>query len=228
MKLKITKFLLLGIVLSFVFNLFYSYVNYLLLLDNNYFNPYLSASLLIVLFLIIFINVMGKYYKKLFDVEIIAKKMFFLMSIFPLLFFSIYLSFLANIYYDLSFTNYKVNKSAFYTVRTISQDVSDDNLNKRTNDFFKDILSKEKVDADNFSASIQLPNNSIDYGANFVLNIEDTRNYDIIKYYTFVPFTSNFRWIYFYNFINGATNEHTNGLTVTNDIKYTTPYGDYN
>ena len=229
MKFNIFKFIIIGIFVGFLFNILYSYVNYFLLLNNSYFNPRVLSIAFICIYFIAFINFMPKYYKNLFDLDIINKKMFLVVSFIPLISFGVYLAVLTNIYYDLSFTNYKMNKAAMYTVRTISSNIDNEiDINQQTTDFISMVLNKEQINADDFVYDIKIPNNSINYGSNFVLNIKDTRNYTNLKYYTLVPFSSELRWMYFYNFTNGNNIGEKENISVSTNIKYSTPYGDYN
>ena len=219
MKLSILKFVLSGVFLGFSLCLLFSYLNYGILLENEYINPQFTAIVFILIYFIIYSIVMPKYYCRVFHVSQIRKSYFLLFSLLPLIGFSVYLGVLTNLYYELLHTNYKINKASFYAVRTISEKVGETDLDSFTKNFMQNVLEKENVDVRPFEFKLQLPNETSANGNTFVLKIYDQRGYENAMRIGLIPFSPTMQWSYLYNF-SGEKKEY-------NEIKYSTPYGEF-
>ena len=139
-----------------------------------------------------------------------------------------YMALLGSIYYDIAHSNYEVIKTSKYVVRQLSNDASlnKDNIQSSALSQFSDVLDKEKVDSQYFECEVQMPNDSMSYGANFVFTVYDNRNYDNLRYYTAAPLPNRMKWQFFYNFTNGQSSDDavSKNDALFENIKYSTPY----
>lgn len=231
MLLKILKVNIAGLVFGLLFCLLYSYMNYILLLNNNYVNPYFILVIVMIFFFASFLWIMNKYCYYLSDeYESLVDNMAKLVGVLflPLVATSMYMAFLGSIYYDIAHSNYEVIKTSKYIVRQLSNDASlnKDNIQSSALSQFSDVLDKERVDSQYFECEVQMPNDSMSYGANFVFTVYDNRNYDNLRYYTAAPLPNRMKWQFFYNFTNGQSSDDavSKNDSLFENIKYSTPY----
>lgn len=219
MKFAVFKFTVSGVLFGFFVCLLFSYLNYGLLIENEYINPRIIAVAFVLVYFLIYSIVMPSYYCRIFQVAQIKKTTFLLLSLVPLISFSLYLGVLMNLYYDLLHTNYKINKASFYAARTISEKIGENDLDTFTQTFMQNVLDKEGVNTGDFEFKIQLPNETSANGNTFVLSVYDKRGYEKALMIGLVPFSPTMKWNYLYSFVG-----EKKGYS---EIKYSTPYGEF-
>ena len=219
MKFAVFKFTVGGVLFGVFVCLLFSYLNYGLLIENEYINPRIIAVAFVMAYFLIYSIVMPSYYCRIFQVTQIKKTTFLLLALIPLVSFSLYLGVLMNLYYELLHTNYKINKTSFYATRTISEKVGETDLDTFTQTFMQNVLDKEGINTGDFEFKIQLPNETSANGNTFVLSVYDKRGYEKALMIGLVPFSPTMKWNYLYSFVG-----EKKGYS---EIKYSTPYGEF-
>ena len=220
------KYVVFSIFFVFMFLFLYSFSSYELILKNIYINSYVFAGVFVIVFILVYLTLGTFVYRIIFQKDERKRFVFLVKSIIPILLFSFGLGFLSNIYNELNYTNYQVTKAGKFVAKNVSTfNGSEEEISNNLKNLMDDVLRNQGVNVANLSYSFKLPTKTTNYGDSFIIEVQDVRRFYVWKNFTLMPLPKDYKWRFFYNFMNKS---ETNGNNrVISQVNYSTPYDDF-
>lgn len=214
----------LGILISFLFCLLISYIDFYLLLTQTFFTPKFVGVSVGIIYSIVFVWLMGNYSKSYLGNNW-NKKTFYKCTIIPLIFFLTYISYITTTYTTLYRNNINVQKSGIYVAKTLSSySGTKEELEAIMKPVFVNVIKHQGLNPDEFEAVLKLPNNTSQYGQNFIIEIKNNTDISYYPYITLSPVNKKQEWIFFYVFTNTNYEGENNTNLSNKKIEFLTPY----
>lgn len=224
MKLIYFKTISLGIFISFLFCLLISYIDFYLLLIPTFFTPKFVGVTVGIIYAVVFVTTMGNYTKSYF-LENWNKKIFYKSIIIPLMFFLVHVSYITTTYTTLYRNDVNIQKSGIYIAKTLSSfSGTREELEEMIKPFFADVIKHQGLNPDEFELAIKLPNNTSQYGQNFIIEVRNNTDISYYPYITLSPVNKKQEWIFFYVFTNRNYEGENNTNLSNKNIEFLTPY----
>lgn len=220
------KFIVFSVFFVFLFLFLYSFTSYELILKNIYINSYILTGIFTLVFILIYLTLGTFVYRVIFLKNERNRFLFLGESILPIFLFSFGIGFLSNIYHELNYTNYQVTKAGKFVAKNVSTfNGSEEEISNNLKSLMDDVLRNQGVNVTNLSYSFKLPTKTTNYGDSFIIEVQDVRRFYVWKNFTLMPLPKDYKWRFFYNFMNKS---ETNGNNrVISQVNYSTPYDDF-
>lgn len=220
------KFISLCVFFNSIILFFYSFVSYELIVKNIYINSYILAFIFVFIFIFVCLTGIRFCFLRVFQEQKNTRFLFLAEMFIPILVFSFGLGYLSNIYHEFNSINYQVVKTGKFVAKNVaSLNGTEEEISAQVKFLMDDVLNKQHINTKNISYSVKFPTQTTNYGDNFIIEVEDKRNFNILRESTLMPFPKKYTWRFFYNFMNNTGSAGSG--RVLNQVSYSTPYEDF-